>query len=768
MIYKNLISLSVLPLLFACAGPKEDAPIDRQALLERNSPVVSSFDSLSTLTVGNGGFAFSVDATGLQTFPEIYAAGVPLGTMSDWGWHSFANTEGYTFAETLIPADFGRGRKELYASQTSRAEEEKIRATGTQREIAAFERRKGAIAYMRQNPHRLHLGTVGLYLPDNGEAVLARFDSIRQRLDLMSGIISSNYKLDGEHVEVRTSCDPQSDRVAFSIRSGSPKPILIRMPYPTGNHSDDACLWIDDARLHSTRIAEHKGSCLTIDHVFPAVEVTDEFDRRERADFSYSLRFESSDNRITVEQISPNAIVIAPSTGDFDFVCEWLPKGKNPYTGDAAGSARGRGKGPRRDAAGVEQASRRHWQDYWSRGAVVDFSLCKATEARELERRVVLSQYLLAVNCAGDTPPQETGLTYNSWFGKFHMEMIWWHQAQFALYGHPELLQRSLQWYAGVEPVAREIARRQGFQGVRWMKMTDPSGLEAPSSTGSFLIWQQPHYIYLAELVRRAYAGQEGAAMADSLYYDLVRKTAEFMFDFATYDTLPNRYILKGAIPAQETLRAATTINPPFELSQWYFALGVANEWRERHEGRRNMEWDELRDKLSPLHYITDSLYSPTYGDLYTASEDAEDTYRDIRLTSDHMAVLGAYGIFPKSPLVREDIMRNTLRWVWDNWNWGKTWGWDFPMTAMCAARLGERQMAVDVLLGNKRTNTYLPSGHNYQDSRLRLYLPGNGGLLTAVAMMCAGWDGNTKGRNPGFPNDGNWEVRWEGLLPLP
>lgn len=42
----------------------------------------------------------------------------------------------------------------------------------------------------------------------------------------------------------------------------------------------------------------------------------------------------------------------------------------------------------------------------------------------------------------------------------------------------------------------------------------------------------------------------------------------------------------------------------------------------------------------------------------------------------------------------------------------------------------------------NKRTNTYLPNGHNYQDPRLRIYLPGNGGLLTAIALMCAGWDG--------------------------
>ena len=88
-------------------------------------------------------------------------------------------------------------------------------------------------------------------------------------------------------------------------------------------------------------------------------------------------------------------------------------------------------------------------------------------------------------------------------------------------------------------------------------------------------------------------------------------------------------------------------------------------------------------------------------------------------------------------------------------------------MVAMNAARMDELQNAVDALLMDKRTNTYLPNGHNYQDNRLRLYLPGNGGLLTAVAMMCAGWDGQEK-QNPGFPADGSWDVRWEGLIPMP
>ena len=87
-------------------------------------------------------------------------------------------------------------------------------------------------------------------------------------------------------------------------------------------------------------------------------------------------------------------------------------------------------------------------------------------------------------------------------------------------------------------------------------------------------------------------------------------------------------------------------------------------------------------------------------------------------------------------------------------------------MTAMTATRLGLPDKAIEALLLPVQTNTYLPNGHNYQDERLRVYMPGNGGLLTAIAMMVAGYDGN-KQSLPGIPKDGKWKVRWEGLQPM-
>lgn len=43
-------------------------------------------------------------------------------------------------------------------------------------------------------------------------------------------------------------------------------------------------------------------------------------------------------------------------------------------------------------------AANDYWQSYWKTGAAVDFGDCTDPRARELERRVVLSQYLLGIN----------------------------------------------------------------------------------------------------------------------------------------------------------------------------------------------------------------------------------------------------------------------------------------------------------------------------------------------------------------------------------
>ena len=697
---KKFIGFFVLVFLIGC-NLANDSKIDRKALVYRNNPSVVSFDSLSSFSVGNGEFAFTVDATGLQSFPLHYSKGVPLGTQSQWGWHSFPNPNNYRHEETLMNYNF-RGKEEPYSIQ--------FREGG---------RPNDAANWFRVNPHRLHLGIIGFELSEKENV-----GNIEQTLDMWKGTIFSKFSYQDHEVQVATAVHPLHDAVAATIQSTSIPAIKFHFPYPTGGHADDACDWNQNDK-HETYIMENTPGYALL--------------KRKLDDTIYYVEINwTGEARLTEKD--RNYLLLSPTGSDFSFTANFLPE--DPKKVQVL------------DAKETIAAAEKYWYKFWNDGAVVDFSDCKDERAPELERRVVLSQYLLAIQSAGSTPPQETGLTYNSWYGKFHLEMIWWHQAHFALWNRAHLLERTLNWYFDAYPIAKQIAERQGFEGVRWMKMTDPSAIEAPSRVGSFLIWQQPHIIYLAELVYRANPSKEFLQK----YAKLVDETAKFMYSFADYDMMDGRYVLKGAIPAQETLRASETVNPPFELSYWHFAMNVAQLWRERLGQKRNLQWDEMIDKLSPLAHLDG---------LYLAAETALDTYHDIRYTSDHMAVLGAFGVLPKSPQFRTDIMQNTLNWVWDNWNWGKTWGWDYPMTAMNAARLGDAEKAVGALLMDKRTNTYLPNGHNYQDSRLRVYLPGNGGLLTAVAMMCAGWDGNEI-PNPGFPKDGKWNVKWEGLKPMP
>lgn len=702
--------IGILLLSFLCLFIQgAEAKINRKALLQRNSPIVHGFDSLSSLSVGNGGFAVTVDATGLQTFPAHYSKGVPLGTQSDWGWHSFANPKRYTPEDAYRDYDFGRGRMEPYSVQ--------FNEPGRQQDAANW---------LRINPHRLHLGVVGFELPST--VTFDDFADVTQTLLLGSGIIDSRYTLQGVPVHVQTVCHPERDLLAARVKAGQPMPIRLHFPYPTGEHADDACDWDADSKHHTTLVSRRNNLAV--------------FRRTIDATIYYVVVQWQGD--VLIAQPSANCFVLTPSTGDFAFSCEFLPTYTTTFTdyllptfGEAA------------------TASATAWAKFWNEGGVVDFSACTDPRAPELERRVVLSQYLMAIQAAGDTPPQETGLTYNSWYGKFHLEMIWWHQSHFPLWGHADKLHHTLSWYEKARPMARSIAERQGYKGVRWMKMTDPSAAEAPSKVGSFLIWQQPHLIYLAELVYRANPTKE---VLDK-YFKLVQETAEFMYSFADYDEQEGRYILKGIIPAQETLHAAETINPPLELSAWHYGLSTAQLWRERMGMRRIPEWDRLLAKLSPLTADEQGRY--------LAAETATDSYTNTRYLTDHPAVLGALGMYPESHLVDKATMSRTLHALWDLWGWDTSWGWDYPMTAMCAARLGEPQKAVDALLMPETKNTYLPNGHNYQSPRLRLYLPGNGGLLTAVAMMCAGWDGCDT-PNPGFPADGTWNVRWEGLQAMP
>ena len=119
--------------------------IDRRALVRRHNVV----DPGCPLTVGNGEFAFTADATGLQTF-------APLGTQAQWGWHTMPNPAGHVLEDAFTAYD-GVGYPDLYPATE-------------------------AGGWLHVNPHRLHLGRIGLDL-------CAPLGRSAQTLDLWSGLL---------------------------------------------------------------------------------------------------------------------------------------------------------------------------------------------------------------------------------------------------------------------------------------------------------------------------------------------------------------------------------------------------------------------------------------------------------------------------------------------------------------------------------------------------------------------------------------------------
>jgi protein-glucosylgalactosylhydroxylysine glucosidase len=694
-----LLLFAIVLIFISCS---KETKIDRFALVTRHNIKNSVIDSLNSLTVGNGRFAFTVDVTGLQTFPEFYARGISLGTMSEWGWHTGLNPENYNLSDVYRSYKV-HGRDVDYVHQ--------FRAGDGERKAAAT-------GWLRANPHRIHLGMIGLQLftRDGKEAVIGNITNNVQSLYPWTGTIESDFTIDGTPVKVLTVCHPDQDMISARIESkmiGEGR-LKVKINFPLGT-SDPTGYDFNSPEKHITRIIADN----------PDKTV---FERSQDSDMYYVKLLHKEG---ILKQVSQHLYYIEPNRADstFEFSCSFSKELNDiePVDFNAA-----------------HEASRLSWEKFWMEGGAADFSECTDPRAFELERRVILSQYLTKIQCSGIFPPAETGLTYNSWFGKFHLEMLWWHAAHFALWNHADILERHMKYYSAILQNARKTAQHQGYKGARWPKMTDMDGRESPSTVGTYLIWQQPHPIFFAELLYRNAVNKQEIL---EKYKDIVFETADFMASYAWYDSVSGKYTLGPVlIPAQESLNKETTINPAFETVYWYWGLKTAQEWKKRLGEKADHLWYDITKKISPLA-VSDGLY--------LCSEDTRDSYSNPRYMSDHPIVSGIYGVLPGTKLVDTRILGNSLDTIMKKWNWKSTWGWDFPMLAMSAAAIGRGEQAIDFMMMDAPKNRYLINGHNYQDARLSIYLPGNGGLLTAVAKMCV---------SDQFPHNGKWKVKWENL----
>jgi hypothetical protein len=737
-------------------APILSGTINRKALVQRHNVRQETLDPRSPVSVGNGEFAFTLDVTGLQSLPEAYPVGARdglppatlLGTQAQWGWHSVPPAHPYDLAGSTVLYDSPRGPVP-YVDMVG----EIINDRETDPSPGE--------TWLRANPHRLDLGRIGFRLVEDGtERAVTEADvsDPEQVLDLWTGIVTSRFTLAGRPVKVTTACHPDRDELGLRVESpaiGSGLVLAIAFPY--GSEAwHDAADW-NRPEAHATSLA---GPAPSETHAGCTSWSVD----RELDDSRYQVvvtgaildvtQTRQHQLRITPGAAEPDASGVLDlsiafiSAGDGDCI----PRGGNRQSGTATkpGTVLDGGTDVGLSAgSSVAAASSAFWPKFWSSGGAIELNATDDPRAKELERRVVLSQYLTAINCSGSLPPQETGLVCNSWRGRFHLEMHWWHAAHFAHWNRVELLLPSLRWYSSVLETSRQTAKAQGFAGVRWPKQVGPDGRESPSTIGTFLIWQQPHPIHLAELVYRANPSQDVLEE----FAEIVFESAEFMASFA-HRTSRGFELGPPLIPAQESYAAirSTVTNPTFELAYWQWGLRTASAWRERLGLEPVGLWSE----------VADGLVRPRVVDGVYAAIDVE----PFTIRTDHPSMLCALGVLPQTDLIDKDIMRRTLADVLADWDWNSTWGWDYPVMAMTAARLEDPEAAVDMLLLDAGKNTVLPNGHNRQTDSLPLYLPGNGGLLAAVALMAAGWDNGPDRHAPGFPSD--WTVAWEGLVAAP
>ena len=700
--------------------------IDREAVVKRHCYVINSLYEITTL--GNGEFAFNCDATGLQTF-----AG---NTLSHWGWHSNELPNGMTLQDRVRTPFETHGRIRQYLAPWPPEQRDLVR-------------------WLYDNPHQMNLGRIALR-GENGLPIKAEdVEIISRKYDIWTGQVESSFQYQDIPVQVTTVCHPVKDAVSVKIKSALIKNqkmgIALTFPYPGANPGIKSHFAGDFSKIsgHTTvidRSQTHPGQ-ITV--------------KRTMDDGSEYELYISHSKGLEVRNVSSNFEDIAKAhtlflygneVDEFEFTVWFVPIKATENVSSFDLKEKTDSYIP--SFAETVSSSVNHWNTFWNTGGFIDLSNSKDIRWKELERRIILSQFVTAINSAGSKPPSEAGLhLVDTWCGKFHLEMTAWHGAHFAFWGRPYLLDKWTEWYTTIGlQSAKEEAKTEGWKGAKWLKTPDPYGRWESWDHGTNRITQNVHPFYIAELLYSAFPTNETL----NKWKDIIFETSSMMLDFLYWDETTGRYILGPPVMSgAEGNSGFESWNSTSELNYWTMSLLITKKWRERLGMSADEKLEHVLKHISSPP-IVDGVYidAESHPQIWNTTPDGRHFLRP--------AWLEVYGCIG-GPLIEKDIMEKTYGRICESmrsgeWK-GNLWGCDYPMLAMTAARLGKPEEAVDWLLFNAPLNDYSPGGYN-----TGWYLPGNGGLLWAVALMAAGWEDAPDSPAPGFPDNGSWVVRWEGL----
>jgi hypothetical protein len=321
------------------------------------------------MQVGNGHFAFGADVTGLQTF-------LPYAIMSDWAWKNDTLPAGKTWEDVAnyegVEWDF-HGRLVQYEF-------------GGEPEVQQW---------LISNPNRVNLGRIGLFFLDSQKNVMNISESdltnVTQTLDLWTGAMTSQFSLSGEDVTVTTFSAQNSSTVGINVQSALLQAgrlgIFLNFPWNDGSQKFSAPFvgsWNETSNhtttlrvggslgqnvraeivhtlVASTFIASVGGDGFSISRDSPAAHRYSILPSNRSRSFSLSVAYSPAEALVTLLQ----------------------------YQAIAAESAK-------------------TWEAFWSNSGFIDvFTASSDPRADELQRRIILSRYLMRVNEAGHTSPQE-------------------------------------------------------------------------------------------------------------------------------------------------------------------------------------------------------------------------------------------------------------------------------------------------------------------------------------------------------------------------
>lgn len=346
--------------------------IDRHDIVSRYNPTRNASSTTTPMQVGNGNFAFGADVTGLQTF-------LPFAIMSSWGWKN----------DTLPPG-------------MTETDVENYRGVSLPNHGRLVEYDFGGPEPLQQwliaNPNRVNLASVGLvFWSQTGEVQSideAALENKTQELDLWTGVMTSSFDYGGEHVTVETASAQDSDTVGVIVKSGLIESgmlgIFVDFPWNDGSQKFSAPFvgTFNNTANHTTTLnTSHTQS-------FQA-QIVHQLDS---ATFLTSI----AGDTFNITRDSPNThrYSIRPSkrTSSFSLSLNFGLEGSNLTVPQPSS---------------VFNSSTVVWEDYWSNSGFVDLVTGSSDpRAEELQRRIILSRYLMRVNEAGDNPPQEVS-TYH-------------------------------------------------------------------------------------------------------------------------------------------------------------------------------------------------------------------------------------------------------------------------------------------------------------------------------------------------------------------